>query len=49
MYTWQRDDYDALKDRAQRGGAPLPEEADGMALFRNAARYFEVARKKKYA
>jgi phosphoribosylformylglycinamidine synthase len=48
MYSWQRDDYDRLKDKAQREGRDVPEEADGMALFKNAARYFEVA-KKKYA
>lgn len=47
MFTWQRDDYDALKDRARRSGKPMPEEADGLALFRNAAAYFEVAKKKK--
>ncbi len=40
MFTWQRDDYMAAKDRAQRTGTPLPEETDGMALFRNAVGYF---------
>lgn len=45
MFTWQRDDYDALKDAAQRTGQPLPEEADGMALFHNAAQYFGVKKK----
>ncbi|MGB4058229.1 MAG: phosphoribosylformylglycinamidine synthase I [Alphaproteobacteria bacterium] len=40
MFTWQRDDYDRLKDRAQREGKTLPEEADGIAIFKNAARYF---------
>jgi phosphoribosylformylglycinamidine synthase I len=46
MFTWQRDDYDRLKDQARRSGKPLPEEADGLTLFRNAAAYFEVAKKK---
>lgn len=41
MYTWQRDDYDMLKDRAQREGTVLPETADGMQLFANAAAYFK--------
>lgn len=40
MYTWQRDDYDRLKDKAQREGKALPDEADGMKIFKNAARYF---------
>ncbi|GJL84886.1 MAG: phosphoribosylformylglycinamidine synthase [Micavibrio sp.] len=47
MFTWQRDDYDRLKDKAQRDGATLPEESDGMALFKNAAEYFEVAKRKR--
>lgn len=46
MYVWQRDDYMALKDKAHRDGARLSEDAGGMALFRNAAAYFEVAKKK---
>ena len=46
MFTWQRDDYDRLKDTAQREGKTLPETADGMALFQNAAKYFEVAKRK---
>ncbi len=46
MFTWQRDDYMELKDKAQREGKELPETADGIALFQNAARYFEVAKKK---
>lgn len=41
MYTWQRDDFHELKDKAQREGKVLPEEADGMKLFRNAANYFK--------
>jgi phosphoribosylformylglycinamidine synthase I len=46
MFTWQRDDYDRLKDTAQREGKSLPQYSDGMALFQNAARYFEVAKRK---
>jgi phosphoribosylformylglycinamidine synthase I len=46
MFTWQRDDFDVLKDKAQREGKKLPEESDGMALFKNAAAYFAVAKKK---
>jgi phosphoribosylformylglycinamidine synthase len=49
MFTWQRDDFDRLKDKAQREGRSLPEQADGMALFQNAARYFEVKSNKKFA
>ena len=48
MFTWQRDDYDRLKDAARRKGQKLPEDADGLALFKNAARYFETSKKKKY-
>lgn len=48
MFTWQRDDFDRLKDKAQREGESLNQESDGMPLFHNAARYFEVS-KKKYA
>ncbi len=46
MFTWQRDDYMELKDLAQRENRDLPEPSDGMALFQNAAAYFEVAKKK---
>ena len=31
MFTWQRDDYMELKDRARRSGETLPEDADGIA------------------
>ena len=48
MFSWQRDDYDRLKDKAQREGTSLPHNSDGIKLFENAARYFEAA-KKKYA
>ena len=47
MFTWQRDDYMELKDKAQRDGTALPEASDGMALFANAAAYFEVTKKKR--
>lgn len=40
MFSWQRDDYHEAKDAAQRSGKSLPEETDGMAVFRNAAKYF---------
>ncbi len=46
MFTWQRDDFDSLKETALRDGLELPEVADGIAIFQNAARYFEVAKKK---
>ena len=46
MFTWQRDDYMELKDKTLREGKSLPETSDGIALFQNAADYFEVARKK---
>lgn len=46
MFTWQRDDFDVLKDTAQREGVELPENADGIRLFQNAAEYFSCAKKK---
>ncbi len=46
MFTWQRDDFAELKDAAMRDGNALPERADGMALFANAAQYFGVKAKK---
>ncbi|MCB9983097.1 MAG: phosphoribosylformylglycinamidine synthase subunit PurQ [Rhodospirillales bacterium] len=46
MFTSQRDDYMQIKDTARREGKPLPETTGGMALFHNAAQYFEVAQKK---
>lgn len=49
MFTWQRDDYPRLKDKARRQGTPLSEAADGLALFQNAARYFGMAKNKKSA
>ncbi|MGQ0526852.1 MAG: phosphoribosylformylglycinamidine synthase subunit PurQ [Alphaproteobacteria bacterium] len=47
MFTWQRDDYDRLKDKAQREGKILPEKADGMSVFHNAVRYFGAAKQRK--
>lgn len=49
MFTWQRDDYDALKDFAQRNDQELPDIADGIALFQNAADYFGAVKKQKVA
>lgn len=49
MFTWQRDDYDLLKDAAQREGRDLPEAADGLTIFENAARYFGINAAKKVA
>lgn len=49
MFTWQRDDYTRLKDKARREGQALPDDTDGITLFRNAARYFDVLSKKKSA
>jgi phosphoribosylformylglycinamidine synthase len=49
MFTSQRDDYAALKDAARREGRTLPEYADGMALFENARKYFQVKTDRKIA
>ncbi len=49
MFTSQRDDYTTLKENARRAGQSLPDTSDGMALFQNAARYFETANIKKTA
>jgi phosphoribosylformylglycinamidine synthase len=49
MFAWQRDDYPEAKDAARRKGETLPEEADGIALFRNAAKYFATASARKRA
>lgn len=46
MFTWQRDDFAELKDKAQREGKELPEDSDGLKIFQNAARYFAVKIKK---
>ncbi|MGH1377346.1 MAG: phosphoribosylformylglycinamidine synthase subunit PurQ [Alphaproteobacteria bacterium] len=40
MFTWQRDDYHELKDNAQREGVDLPDDSDGLKIFKNAAEYF---------
>lgn len=46
MFTWQRDDFAEVKDAAMREGKDVPEAADGMALFKNAAAYFGVKAQK---
>ena len=46
MFTTQRNDYMEIKDAAQRNKETVSDTADGMALFANAAAYFEVAQKK---
>jgi len=40
MFTWQRDDYAEIKDAALRAGHTLPDQTDGLTLFRNAAQFF---------
>ncbi len=47
MFTWQRDDYAALKDKARRNGQALSDNSDGLKLFQNAAEYFGVNALKK--
>jgi phosphoribosylformylglycinamidine synthase len=42
MFHWQRDDYALLKDKARRDGKTLPEQADGLQIFENAAQYFGI-------
>jgi phosphoribosylformylglycinamidine synthase I len=37
----QRNDWTYLKEKAKRDGAPVPEESEGLAIFKNAVRYFE--------
>lgn len=49
MFTWQRDDYARLKDKAHRDGKTLPESADGLQIFENAAQYFGIKAEKKRA
>lgn len=49
MFTWQRDDYTALKDNARRNGTQLADQSDGLKLFENAAAYFGVNALKKTA
>jgi len=47
MFTWQRDDYAALKDKARRDGQALSDNSDGLQIFQNAATYFGVNGLKK--
>jgi len=47
MFTWQRDDYAALKDKARRDGQALNDNSDGLQIFANAAAYFGVNGLKK--
>ena len=42
MFTWQRDDYASLKDKARRNGQALSDNSDGLQIFSNAAEYFGV-------
>ncbi len=49
MFSWQRDDFDILKDEAQRKGESLTEPSDGLQIFENAARYFGIIKKEKAA
>lgn len=46
MFNWQRDDYAYLKEKARREGTQLPEQADGLQIFQNAAQYFGVKAQK---
>lgn len=47
MFTWQRDDYASLKDKARRDGQALNDNSDGIKLFENAAEYFGVGALKR--
>lgn len=47
MFSWQRDDYAALKDKARRDGQTLSDNSDGIKLFQNAATYFGINAMKK--
>lgn len=49
MFTWQRDDYAEQKDKARRDGRTLPETADGIRIFENAASYFCAKAEKQRA
>ncbi len=46
MFTWQRDDFDMIKDQAQREGKTLAEQSDGLQIFANAAEYFGIKKMK---
>ncbi len=37
----QRDDWTLVLEKAKRDGAHVSEESDGMAIFKNAVKYFE--------
>ncbi len=40
MFFTQRDDWTGIKEKNQRSGLPIPEESDGMMIFKNAVKYF---------
>lgn len=40
MFFTQRDDWALEKEKLKRTGKPVPVEADGMAMFKNAVSYF---------
>ena len=46
MFTWQRDDFMEIKDKAQRENAQHSETSDGMQIFQNAAKHFGVKSQK---
>jgi len=41
MFFTQREDWPLLKEQYKREGKELPQEADGMQVFRNAVEYFK--------
>jgi len=41
IFFTQRDDWTYLKEKAKRNGSSVPEEGEGMAIFRNAVGYFQ--------
>jgi len=40
IFFTQRDDWPWLKEKMEREGREIPEESDGMMIFRNAVKYF---------
>ncbi len=40
MFFTQRDDWTGIKEKHLRSGQPVPEESDGMMIFKNAVKYF---------
>jgi phosphoribosylformylglycinamidine synthase len=40
MFFTQRNDWTQLKEMHLRKGTPIPEESDGMMIFKNAVKYF---------